>query len=384
MDFPRDRNELQRIKAERWLLRSAGILSVCITTIIVISAFSASNSAETERFTYVPLPPLPDTLWMSRIYEWAEDATPLNSLLISFEDSLIAEHYFGAMGPDLQVNVKSVSKTLMSAMIGIALQKGIISDLDQRISDLLPGYFNEKTDPRKRDITIKNLITMRAGLEGTSFHKYNPWILSSDWIKYAIDRPITAPPGVRYEYSTGNTHLLSVILTEESGMSTYDFGRRYLFEPIGIKLKPWDRDPKGYYLGGNNMHLSPREMLRFGQLYLNNGLYGDKEILDREWIEDSWTPLKRSIFSSGGYGYGWWYRRTSGFDVYYAAGYGGQYIFVVPDLDLTVVATSSLTNRPRGRRPSVYSLLRSMIIPAIRDRIRNRIPAATDSLATPL
>jgi CubicO group peptidase (beta-lactamase class C family) len=163
-------------------------------------------------------------------------------------------------------------------------------------------------------------------------------------------------------------------------MSTYNFGRKYLFEPLGITLRPWDRDPKGYYLGGNNIHLTPREMLAFGQLYLHDGMNGDRRILSNEWIENSWTPIRRSSYSSSGYGYGWWQRRTSGFDVYYASGYGGQYIFVVPDLDLTVVATSSLNNRTRRRRPSVYTLLRSRIIPAIRDRIRNRVSVESDSL----
>ncbi len=380
MDFPRDRNELQRLAVKRWLLRFSVVLSVGLTTVLLVYVFGGNNSAETERYEYSPPPTLPDSLWMARIHEWAENAAPLNSLIISFEGSIIAEHYFRGMSPDLQVNVKSVSKTIMSAMIGIAVQEGFISSLNQRVADLLPVYFNDQTDPGKREITIKNLITMRAGLEGTSFDNYNPWILSRDWIQYALNRPLTAVPGTRYEYSTGNTHLLSVILTEEAGMSTYNFGRKYLFEPLGITLLPWDRDPKGYYLGGNNMHLTPREMLAFGQLYLHDGMNGDRRILSNEWIENSWTPIRRSSFSSSGYGYGWWYRRTSGFDVYYASGYGGQYIFVVPDLDLTVVATSSLNNRTGRRRPSVYTLLRSRIIPAIRDRIRNRVPVSSDSL----
>lgn len=384
MDFPRDRNELQRIAAKRWLLRLSGFLSVGITAVLLFSVFSGNNSAETERYENSPPPPRPDSLWMAGIYEWAEDSAPLNSLIISFEDSIIAEHYFRGMSPDLQVNVKSVSKSIISAMIGIAVQEGFISSLNQRVADLLPAYFTDQTDPGKREITIKNLITMRAGLESTSFGNYDPWILSRDWIQYALDRPLTAVPGTRYEYSTGNTHLLSVILTEEAGMSTYNFGRKYLFEPLGITLRPWDRDPKGYYLGGNNIHLTPREMMAFGQLYLHDGMNGDRRILSNEWIENSWTPIRRSSYSSSGYGYGWWQRRTSGFDVFYASGYGGQYIFVVPDLDLTVVATSSLYNRTGRRRPSVYTLLRSRIIPAIRDRIRNRISVASDSLTSGL
>ena len=372
MDFPRDPRGLRRASFKRWLRRLALLLFMGIVPLILFVAFRDRNTP-VESFTYSPPPPLPDSTWMAEIFEWAEGAAPLNSLIISFEDSVIAEHYFRGMRTDRQVNVKSVSKTLLSAMIGIALEAGYFENLDQRVEEFLPAYFEGITDSRKREITLENLITMRSGLRGTSFDNYNPWILSRNWIRYVLEQPITAVPGSRYQYSTGNTHLLSAILTESTGMSTLAFGRRYLFEPLDIRLRAWDRDPQGYYLGGNNMHLTPREMLAFGQLYLHRGRLGNRQIISEQWVEDSWRPKMRSFSSYSGYGYGWWYRRTSGFDVYYAVGYGGQYIFVVPDLDLTVVATSSLANRSRGRRPSVYSLLRSQIIPAIRDRIRNRL-----------
>ena len=183
----------------------------------------------------------------------------------------------------------------------------------------------------------------------------------------------------RDEYSTGNTHLLSVILTEATGMNTLSFSRRYLFEPLGIRVLAWDRDPRGYYMGGNNMHLSPREMLRFGQIYLNGGRHGDRQILSEEWIDHSWSPTIRWGYSGRGYGYGWWFRRIRGHDVWYASGYGGQYIFVVPSLDLIVVTTCSL-EAGRRRRPPVISTLERMIIPAILDRLRNRELALYDLL----
>lgn len=373
MDIPRDRSELQRLRAEKWLLGFTVTFSLSIVLYSGLAGANRTNSLPADTAVEYTVPALPDNVWMDRIYEWAENAAPLNSLIVSYKDFIITEHYFRGMSPHNQVNVKSVSKSILSALIGIALQRGLILSLDQKLADLLPSYFDENTDPRKKEITLRHLITMSAGLEGTSFDNYDPWIASSNWIRHAINQPLVSAPGSRYVYSTGNTHLLSVVLTQATGMSTLDFGRRYLFEPLGIAMRAWDRDPQGYYLGGNNMHFTPREMLALGQLYLHRGRVGERQIVSSGWIEESFTPYNRSSYSRGGYGYCWRYRRMAGEDVYYAVGYGGQYIYIVPALDLTLVATSSLVNRPPGRRrPSVSRLLNSMVIPAIRDRIRNR------------
>lgn len=376
MDFPRNLTELRRAAVKLWVLRFTLAAALALTLLAAGWVLRNRNSSEPAPEVYLP-PPLPDSVWTSRIYEWAESSNPLSCLIISHEDTIITEHYFHDMLPNMQINVKSVSKSILSTLVGVALEEGYLDSLDQKVADLLPTYFNEHTDPRKSEITLRHLITMTAGLEGTSFDNYDPWILSSDWIRHVLQKPLLAEPGSRRIYSTGNTHLLSVILTEATGMSTLSFGRRYLFEPLGIRMRAWDRDPKGYYLGGNNMHLTPREMLAFGQLYLHNGRIGDKQIVSERWIRESLTPFIRSRFGSSGYGYCWWYRRMAGEDVYYAVGYGGQYIAVVPELELTVVLTSSLNTGQR--RPTLSSLMSSRVIPAIRDRIRNR-EAASDSL----
>jgi len=332
----------------------------------------SGRAEETPLPFTVPLPPaLPDSVWNGRMYEWATDSTPLTSLLVSFRDTLIIEYYAPGMTPQTRVNVKSVSKSILSAIVGIACEQGYVKDLDQPVAEILPEYFTAETDPRKREITIRHLLTMSSGLEGTSFGNYDAWIASRNWVRYALNRQLLSEPGRRMIYSTGNTHLLSVILTRVTGMSTLAFSRRYLFEPLGIRMPAWDRDPQGYYLGGNNMHLTPREMLAIGRLYLDAGMAAERRIMSEEWIRESLTP---SVGRRGrsGYGYLWWYRTSWGHDLHYASGYGGQYIVLVPDLDLAVVLTTSLTNRPRGTpRPPVFSLLTSRVLPAIRDRMRH-------------
>lgn len=379
MDYRRDQHELRRERRFR-LLRNTGPASgVILLVIVFILLIRAGGDRSGERPPLPPRPPLPDSVWVDRIEEWADGADPLNSLIIVHEDTVITEQYFRGMRADRQVNIKSVSKSIMSALIGIALEEEHLESIDQPIVGFLPSYFNGGSDPRKREITIGHLLSMSSGLEGTSFGNYDAWILSSDWIRYALDRPLIADPGTRIEYSTGNTHLLSVILTEAAGMNTLTFSRRHLFEPLGIRMHAWVRDPSGYYMGGNNMHLSPREMLRFGQIYLHGGRYGDRQILPVDWVEQSLTPAIRWGYSGRGYGFGWWFRRMRGHDVWYASGYGGQYIFVVPSLDLIVVTTCSL-EAGRRRRPPLVSTLERMIIPAILDRIRNRELALYDLL----
>jgi CubicO group peptidase (beta-lactamase class C family) len=356
--------------------RTAGVL-LTVSALLFI-AFGRGRTPTDPEEIEVYIPALPDSVWMARIYDRADRSDPLSSLIIVHEDTVLAEHHFRGTGPSQQVNVKSVSKSLMSALVGIALDIGYLDSLDQKVANLLPAYFDEGTDPRKREITLEHLITMSSGLDGTSFGNYDPWILSRDWIRFVLTQPVTATPGTRMEYSTGNFHLLSVILTEQSGMSTLDFARRFLFGPMGIQLRPWDRDPQGYYLGGNNMHLSPREMMAIAQLYLHGGNHSGGQLISPEWIVASLDLHVRSRRGSRGYGYGWWMRRTGGHDVYYAVGYGGQYIFLVPELDLAVVMTSSLANRPRTRNHNgaLFSFFATTIVPAIRDRIRNREAAA--------
>jgi CubicO group peptidase (beta-lactamase class C family) len=351
-------------------------MGIPVVAVAVVLLVAAGRRVEEEPLPQWIVPALPDSVWMDRILRQAENSNPLSSLVVAHGDSILVERYYRGMSATTPANVKSASKSVLSALVGIALQKGFLDSLGEKVADRLPEYFDGDTDPAKRQITLRHLITMSAGLETTSFYNYDAWIVSSDWVRHALDQPMVAEPGSRYIYSTGNTHLLSVILTRATGMSTLEFGRRYLFEPLGIQARRWDRDPQGYYLGGNNMSFTARELLAIGQLYLHEGRYQGRQILPREWIEGSWQSYTGSRRNSRRYGYGWWNQRLGGEDVHFALGYGGQFIFVVPSLDLTVVATSSLTNRPRRRNHSgsIRNLVGYQIIPAVRDLIRNHIP----------
>ncbi len=308
------------------------------------------RKAEREFWNTIPEPVVGvrvDSAALARAVARAAELAPLTSLLVSLDGELIVENYYRGMRADRTVNLKSVSKTLLSPLVGIAIRDSLLAGVDVPLSDLLPEYFDADDDPRRREIRLHHVLSMTTGLETTSFGNYGSWLASPDWVRSAIDRPFVCDPGRCFSYSTGNSHLVSVILSRATGVSTLDFARARLFEPLGIRLGPWDRDPQGYFLGGNNMALRPRDLLQFGHLYLNRGRRGDEQLVPEEWISASWGNYFVSPWNDHHYGYFWWSERWGGERVFFAWGYGGQYLVLVPRLSVAAVVTSSL-QQPRG------------------------------------
>ena len=318
-----------------------------------------------------PLPaarPAPlDSARLAPIYAQARQLPRLRSLLVQSHGRLVGERYFHGATRARRANIKSASKSVISALVGIAIARGHIRGVDQTIGELLPDQLGRDADPRKRAITVEDLLTMRSGLESTSFENYGSWVTSRNWVRDALRRPLVAEPGGPMIYSTGSTHLLSAILTRRTGASTHRFAQRALAAPLGITLRPWQRDPQGIYFGGNDMYLTPREMLRLGALYLNGGRASNgRQVVPRAWVETSLQPRTRSGWSGHEYGYGWWSRTSGGHRVYYAWGYGGQFIYVVPSVQLVVVTTSESegTTRDGGHLDAVHRLLDDIVAAA--------------------
>ena len=295
----------------------------------------------------------------------------LQALIVARDGVPLVERAFRGPGLDRAVNVKSVSKSVIAALVGIAIDRGVLRGLDQPMLPLLRDRAPREPDPELGRITIENLLAMRAGLDRTSGANYGAWVASPDWVRFALSRPFTDQPGGRMLYSTGNTHLLSAILTKAAGRSTLELARDWLGKPLGIEIPAWERDPQGIYLGGNNMALSPRAMLRFGELYRNGGLHQGKRVLPEAWVRVSFVPQAASPFTGDHYGLGWFITAMRGRPVYYAWGFGGQMIFVVPSQALTTVMTSALEVAARGDGYTrvLHALLAEEIIPAI-ERMR--------------
>ena len=307
-----------------------------------------------------------DSALLAKALDRAAGLPRLHALIVARDGDVVAERAFRGPGLAAPVNIKSVSKTVMSALVGIAMMRGILEGPDQPIVGLLTQSLPEGGDPRLRRITVGHLLSMRAGLERTSGRNYGRWVASKNWVRHALARPFVDEPGGRMLYSTGNTHLISAILTRHTGRSTHALARAWLGNPLGIDIPPWQRDPQGIFMGGNNMALSPRAMLRFGELYRNRGLFRGRRILPESWIRESWTPRTRSPFSGDEYGFGWFITRMCNHPVYYARGFGGQYIHVAPTLGLTIAITSDRSARTRvgGYRAALTALLRNDLIPA--------------------
>lgn len=306
-----------------------------------------------------------DSLLLAQAFERAAALPRLHALLVARHGVLQREEYFRGPGRDRPANLKSASKSLLSTLIGIAIAEGHLEGLDQPIAPFFPEYVGADADPRLHELTVGNLLSMQSGLEPTSFGNYGEWVTSRNWVRYVLSRPFVDERGGRMLYSTGSTHVLSALLTRATGMSTLQYARTRLAEPLGIRIPAWTRDPQGVYFGGNEMHLRPRDLLAYGELYRRGGRSDTVQIVPEDWIRQSWTQRTTSRFNGHGYGLGWWIRSRRGHDVYFAWGYGGQYLFIVPDLELTVVTTSDpVSPREGDHNRELHRILTDFLIPA--------------------
>ncbi len=291
----------------------------------------------------------------------------LHALLVAHEGETVVERVFRGPRTDVPVNIKSVSKSVIAALVGAAIDRGVLKGVEQKVAPLLGNWMPADPDPRLRRITVGHLLAMQAGLEPTSGPNYGRWVTSRDWVRFALARPFVAEPGGPMLYSTGSYHLLSAVLTRASGRSTYDLARDWLAEPLDITIPAWQRGPEGVYLGGNNMALSPRALLRFGEMYRQGGTIDGKRVLSEAWVRASWTPQGRSPWTGHDYGYGWAIAEERGQAVYYARGYGGQMLYVVPGLRLTAVLISDgeSPSRSGGYFDDLHRLVVDAIMPSL-------------------
>jgi CubicO group peptidase (beta-lactamase class C family) len=297
------------------------------------------------------------------------------SLLVVKNGHLVAERYYNGQTMNDANHIHSCSKSFTSALVGIAFREGYLQDLDARMLDFFPEYVTPDLDPLKHEITIRHLLTMRAGFDfDENQQDWDRYWTSPNWVRYAIELPLRHPPGAEFHYSTPQTNLLSAILTKATSMTTRQFAERFLFEPLGITIGHWKRDPQGIYTGGHEMYFTPRDMARFGYLYLHGGTVNGQQIIPESWVTMSTHPhtsgWNDGPFKHGGYGFKWWIARMGNIPEFHAGGKGGQFIFVFPDLDMIVVTTTDGTpsfERCAEQKASVAQLVANQILPAAGD-----------------
>lgn len=236
-------------------------------------------------------------------------------------------------------NVRAVTKSIVSVLTGICLDKGYITSLDEKILDYFPEYTGINVE-NKRNTTIRHLLTMTSGIKSIEENNMAlKLIRSGDWAEFILNLEQEKQPGKEFCYNSADAHLLSVILSKASGMDLLDFARKYLFGPLDIENVLWEKDSKGYRFGGGNLFLSPVDMLKTGMAVLNKGVVNGSEIIPADWIADS---LKKSNKISEDYDYGYyWYIKDE--KIYSASGAGGQKIYIIPGFNLVVVSTGKLS-----------------------------------------
>ena len=286
-------------------------------------------------------------LWAG-VSDAARGLDQCNALVVRQSGQTVLSDVFRGPAIGRVVPIKSVSKTIVAALMGAALDRAEVASLDATLGDVTPRLIPAGADPRVAGITLANLVTMQAGLERTSGPNYGGWVNSSNWVANALGRPFVAEPGQRMLYSTGSFHILGVVLAEVSGQSLLSLARTRLGQPLGIEIPAWTRDPQGRYLGGNEMALTLEGMVRFGEMYRQGGQFADAQVLSADWVAQSFEARTRSPFSGLNYGYGWFLGEASGVRYALARGYGGQIICVAPSVAMTLALTSDPTRPARS------------------------------------
>jgi CubicO group peptidase (beta-lactamase class C family) len=323
----------------------------------------------------------------------ADTLAPITSLLVWQGDTLTLRRTWRGMSTERPVNIKSASKSILGLLAGFAVTDGHLA-LDAPVARFFPEVFGDSTgdpaaivtDEAKRAITVRDLLTMRAGLESTSFGNYGSWVTTDDWARDALTRPLVGTPGNGMIYSTGTTHLLGRVLARATGQSLRAYAEDRLFGPLGIRAGAWQRDPQGHYFGGNNLALSPEALLDLGRLVLARGTWRGERLLPPGWIVLMTYPHVTESYRNFHYGFLWWIETfgdgvrgedgPGGATTYFAWGYGGQFVFVTPELDLVVALTSSLNPeaRTRGHTGRVFRFMDETLVPAARRAAARRRP----------
>ena len=291
----------------------------------------------------------------------------IHSLLVIENNDLVIEQYYNNWEKGSLHVLASNTKSINSLLIGVAIEKGYIKNVDQRILDFFPEYENLKKDTLKNKITIKDLLTMTSGFQWDeqSLPLTDPnnmgrkMDLTDDWLKSALMLPMDTIPGTKYVYSGPNNIILSEIIKSSTGKNIAEFAEEYLFEPLGIKEYNW-LSKNGIYDGGGGLSLKSRDIAKYGLLHLNKGKWNDKEIVSEKWIEEIFSPyieIHHPVYGC----YQWQMVKTEfGFNAWFIPGNGGQIINIIPELDMVIVINADNRNVPPEKREPLEYLVKDI------------------------
>jgi CubicO group peptidase (beta-lactamase class C family) len=354
--------------------RSWRPLLILTSGILILSMLVGCGGPSPEVLAAVDYTPLPNGEWevstpeeqgldpqlVAKLYYNAAQLETAYSLLIFKNGYLVAEDYFNIGSPDLQVNIHSVTKSINSALVGIALEQGCLTSLDQKMMEFFPELADRITDPRKNEITLQQMLQFRAGypweeatVEGTEllFTGFRPSNL--------VDVPLAYDPGSSSAYSNLTSHLLGIIVARACNTDLKSFAQEHLFDPLGIQPSFWQTDWEGNYLGYSDIHISSTDLAKFGWLYLSEGKYNGIQVVPAQWVHDSlqiysektWTIGVGRNWGDNAYGYNWWSIKAGDYRYNLAWGHGGQQIALLDDLDMMIVFLADPLHLQHGDAP---------------------------------
>ena len=334
----------------------------------VIAELLRPRPEELEVVKYTPLPgddwkistPAEqglDPMLVAEAYLDASGLQTLYGLLVIKNGHLIAEGYFNEGGVEQLSGRQSATKSFVSALVGVALDQGCLSGVDQRMMEFFPEHSGQIEDPRKEQITVRHLLQMRAGYPDEDHgRQYLDSLFFADnwhWTPHLVGFPLLNDPGTEFAYSSLSSHLLAIIVARTCNTDLHSLAQESLFTPIGAEVGDWTRDADNYNWGWGEIYVTGRDMAKFGLLYLNSGEFAGNQVLSSEWVNESLTNYSEDIkrfgnttsrsgryFRNLGYGYQWWSATAGEHRFDYAAGHGGNLIVLLHDLDVIIVTTA--------------------------------------------
>lgn len=312
----------------------------------------------------------------ARIDQWAAGTAPLlTSLLVVRGGELVVDRHYNGFDPNQTFHIWSITKSVTSIAVGIAFREGLLTSLDQTLGELIPERIPADADPRVSSITLEHLLTSTSGWQWDgriNFSRHS----ETDDLDLVLSRPMVCDPGDCYEYDSSNSNLLSYIIQVQSGVTMAEYLQPRLFDPLGIPEPEWITMYDGETRGAGGLYLTPADLAKIGLLFLNGGEWDGERIVEEDWVAASTQPQASgtssisgvNIGGGGAYGYQWWVKEPSGYPAYYGNGYGGQTLYMVPDLDLVVVTAVAGTdvNEP-GNQQAVLPIIEDLIVPAATD-----------------
>jgi len=383
------------------MLRFVGLLSLLVVTVGLFGcagkADFGSNGWETASAEDVGL----DPVLISQLIDDAKQGcfSNLHALIIAKDNRLVIEEYYGGFDANRKQYTASVTKSVGSLLVGIAMEKGLLPSpddgvLDMKLSDLFPEYEEIITsDPRKSEIRFRHILSMSAGFEwDEQSYSYddprNDWVRirdANDPIRLLLEQPVVHNPGGVFHYNGGLSTILAYLIERETNMGVADFARQFLFEPLGISDYEWRTLDCGLLDIPGGLSLRPLDMAKLGQLCLNGGMWNGKRIVSMKWIAES-TNEHIAIDRSPNYGFHWWcgdfHYRGQAVYLYMASGHGGQKIFVIPEFNLVVILSHQVFDNPMGELHN-NAILSRYVLPAANPSIHDNttVEARSDLLS---